>query len=172
MNAQPVKRRRHRRPIYLRVEKLVRPETGELIGALVPRWTADRDQLRARKFVTGAELRAEIRRKRNPKFYRLGHALGKLLVEQTETFADLNAHTAIKRLQIESGVCCDRVEYDVPGIGTITRTEPWSTSFDDMEEGTWTELWTALVKRAEKYLPGMSADAIGEFINMTVDSEL
>jgi hypothetical protein len=158
--------------VYFRVEKLVRPETGELIGALVPRWSADRDQLRERKFVTGAELRAEIKRKRNPKFYRLAHALGKLLVDQTEAFADLNSHTAIKRLQTESRVCCDRVEYDVPGVGTITRVEPWSTGFDDMEEGTWAELWTALVKQAEKYLPGMNADAIEEFIKMTVDSEL
>lgn len=172
MNAQPVKRKRPRRPIYFRVEKLVRPETGELIGALVPRWSADREQLRARKFVTGAELRAEIKRKRNPKFYRLGHALGKLLVEQTEAFADLNAHTAVKRLQVESGVCCDRVQYEVPGLGEITRVEPWSTGFDEMEEGTWAELWTALVKQAEKYLPGMSSDAIEEFIKMTVDSEL
>lgn len=171
MNAQPVKRKRPRRPIYFKVEKLVRPETGELVGALVPRWSADRDQLRERKFVTGAELRAEIKRKRNPKFYRLGHALGKLLVEQTDEFAKLNGHTAIKRLQVESGVCCDRVVYELSGGDTFTRVEPWSTSFDDMEEGTWAELWTALVKQAEKYLPGMSADAIAEFIEMTVGNE-
>jgi len=171
MNAQPVKRKRTRRPVYFRVEKLVRPETGELVGALVPRWSADRDQLRARKFVTGAELRAELRRKRNPKFYRLGHALGKFMVEQTEAFADMDAHTAIKRLQMESGICCDRVEYEVPGIGKITRTEPWSTSFDDMEEGTWAELWKGVVRQAGKYLSGMSEEAIEEFIKMTVDNE-
>lgn len=170
MNAQPV-RKKPRRPIYLKVERLVRPETGEEVGALVPRYSADREQLRSRKFVTGAELRAEIRRKRNPKFYRLGHALGKLLVEQTEEFALLNAHTAIKRLQMESGVCCDIVEYEIPGLGKITRNEPQSTSFDEMEEGTWAELWTALVKQATKYIGGMSEEALAEFLEMTVDSE-
>jgi len=172
MNAQPVKRKRPRRPIYFKVERLVRPDTGELVGALVPRWSADRDQMRARKFVTGAELRAELKRKRNPKFYRLGHALGKLLVKQTDEFSKLNAHTAVKRLQVESGVCCDRVVYELPGGDTFTRTEPWSTGFDEMEEGTWAELWPALVHQAEKYLHGMSAAAIEDFVKMTVDSEL
>lgn len=171
MSAQPVNRKKPRRPIYFRVERLIRPETGEEVGALVPRFSADREQMRARKFVTGAELRAEIKRKRNPRFYRLGHALGRFLVEQTEEFALLNAHTAIKRLQMESGVCCDIVEYEIPGLGKITRNEPQSTSFDEMEEGTWAELWTALVKQAEKYTAGMNAEALADFIEMTVDSE-
>ncbi len=171
MSAPSVSRRPHRRPIYARVEKLVRPETGEIVGALVPRYSADRDQMRSRKFHTGAEVRLEVRRKRNANFYRLGHALGKFLVEHTEEFAESNAHAAVKRLQTESGVCCDRVAYEIPNLGTVTRVEPHSTSFDDMDEGTWAELWVALVNQAARYTHGMTPEALAEFCEMTVDSE-
>lgn len=35
MNTQSIKRKKPRRPLYFRVERMVRPETGECVGALV-----------------------------------------------------------------------------------------------------------------------------------------
>lgn len=39
------------------------------------------------------------------------------------------------------GIGCEAVEYDLPGIGKLTRTEAESLNFADMDEGRWDELW-------------------------------
>jgi hypothetical protein len=50
-------------------------------------------------------------------------------------------HAALKRLQERSGVGCETVEYDIPGVGKLTRTEAQSLNFDDMDEGEFNTLW-------------------------------
>ena len=83
------KAKRARRPIYLLVRKLVDPETGELVGALVPANMIDQRLLRERKFNVGREVRAELKQSRNPAFHRLAHALGHLLVDNVDGFEAL-----------------------------------------------------------------------------------
>ena len=165
MNAKP---KRPRKPVYFRVERLVRPETGEVLGALVPRYGCDRRAMRERGYSTGSELRAELKKPRNAKFHNLMHALGALLVDQAEGLEDLDAHGAVKRLQRETGVQCDEMTIDVPGVGSLGVKVPRSLAFDEMDEGDFAQLWGAIVRLAsEKYLHGMAPEAIEEFAEMT-----
>jgi len=47
---------------------------------------------------------AQITKLRNPKFNRLVHRIGQLVVANIEAFAGLDAHTAIKRMQLEDAL--------------------------------------------------------------------
>lgn len=135
------KKKLRTRAINVVVMKVVLPETGELIGALVPAHPVDRRSMRERKFNTGKLLRATIRQDRNPYFYRKAHVLSGWLADNVEEFSGLSQHDALKRLQERSGIGCETVEYDLPGIGKLTRTEPESLNFFDMDEGRFNELW-------------------------------
>lgn len=129
------------RDIRMTVRKLVDPDTGELIGALVPDHPIDRRSMKERKFHVGRQLRATLREDRNPGFWRKAHVLGGWLADNVEAFAGLDMHTALKRLQELSGVGCETVEYDIPGVGKLTRTEAQSLNFSDMDEGEFNTLW-------------------------------
>lgn len=129
------------RDIRMTVRKLVDPETGELIGALVPDHPIDRRSMKERKFGVGRQLRATLREDRNPGFWRKAHVLGGWLADNVEAFAGLDMHTALKRLQELSGVGCETVEYEIPGVGKLTRTEAQSLNFSDMDEGEFNTLW-------------------------------
>lgn len=156
-----------RRPVYFRVAKLVDPETGELVGALVPRSGVDQRMMRERGYKVSSEIRAELKKPRNVKFHRLAHALGGLLVDQCEAFSGMDQHSAIKKAQTEAGVCCLTEEIDVPGIGTLTRRVPESIAFDEMEEGRFSEFWKGVTSHVtSEYLRGMTPDALEEAILM------
>jgi hypothetical protein len=141
LNAVRKAKPRRAAPVYLRVERLVRPETGEVVGALVPMTKMDFRTMRERRYVVGKELRADLKQSRNPMFYRLAHALGGWLADNVEGFEGLGQHAALKRLQELSGIGCETVEYDLPGIGKLTRTEAQSLNFEDMDEGQFSLLW-------------------------------
>jgi len=129
------------RDIRVTVMKLVNPETGELIGALVPDHPIDRRSMKERKFHVGKQLRASLRQDRNPGFWRKAHVLGGWLADNVERFHGLGMHGAIKKLQELSGIGCETVEYDIPGVGKLTRTEAESLNFDDLDEGAFALLW-------------------------------
>lgn len=160
-------KKRQRRPLYMRVERLVRPETGEAVGALVPLTKWDARAMRERKYHVGTEVRAELKKPRNAKFMRLAHAIGALMVDQHSDFAGLATHDALKRLQSESGAACETVEYDLPGIGKLTRTEPCSLAFDEMDEGTFSEVVQTIYRHiAAKYWTDLDETAVEELVLM------
>jgi hypothetical protein len=129
------------RDIRVTVMKLVDPATGEEIGALVPDHPIDRRSMRERKFNVGKQLRATLRQDRNPLFYRKAHVLSGWLADNVEAFSGLSQHDALKKLQELSGIGCETVEYDLPGVGKLTRTEAESLNFADVDEGRFNELW-------------------------------
>lgn len=130
------------RDIRVTVMKLVNPETGELIGALVPDHPIDRRSMRERKFFTGKQLRATLREDRNPGFWRKAHVLGGWLADNVEGFAGLDMHQALKKLQEKSRVGVEVESFEVPEIGLQgTRTVAQSLNFSDMDEGEFNLLW-------------------------------
>jgi hypothetical protein len=129
------------RDISLTVMRVKLPGTGELIGALVPTHPIDSRSMRERKFTTGKQLRATLRQDRNPMFYRKAHILAGWLADNVEAFSGLGMHDALKRLQELSEIGCETVDYDLPGIGNVSRTEAESLNFGDMDEGRFNELW-------------------------------
>lgn len=168
MNRRAKVAKRARRPVYFTVERLVRPETGESVGALVPRYGCDVREMRARKYNVGTELRAELKKPRNPKFHRLAHALGQLVVDQVEGFDDLSAHDALKRLQRESGIQCESQEIELPGFGKLTANVARSMAFDELDEGEFAELFEGVVRHIRaKYWPTLTDDQIEQFVLIT-----
>lgn len=162
MTAQTKRQKaRARRPIYLVPRTMVDPATGEEMGALVPAHDIDRRLLRERGFRRDIPIRAELKQSRNVKFHRLAHAIGNLLADNVEAFAGLSGHEALKRVQMESGVCCEETEIDatpvisavlaaaeavfgagaakllrsvLPDVRKVTVKHPRSLAFDEMAE--------------------------------------
>lgn len=161
--------KRAQRPIYCIVERLVRPSTGEEVGALVPRYQCDVKEMRVRRYAVGTELRADLKKPRNPKFHRLAHALGQLAVDHIEGFESLSAHDALKRLQRECGVQCESQELDLgPLLGKVPVSVPRSIAFDELDEGEFGELFAGVVLHIRKaYWPTLSEETIEELTRMT-----
>lgn len=88
-----------RERIYLRVDK----------GCLVPADSYAASKLRERNYRVGDLLAAELVKPRNPKFNRLVHRIGQLVVANIDAFAGMDAHAAVKRLQWEGNIQCEEV---------------------------------------------------------------
>ena len=129
------------RPIHVRVEKLVNPQTGEVVGALVPLDEIAARSMRERGFTIGSEWKGEFKQVRDIRLWRRAHALGGWLADNHEMFVGLGQHEALKWLQSKSGIGCNSVRYKIPGFATIVRHEPLTLAFDRMEEGQFREYW-------------------------------
>lgn len=139
---QKAERKLRDRDVRVTVARMIDPETGEMVGCLRPTHPIDIRSMRERKFTVGKELRATLRQDRNPMFYRKAHVLSGWLADNVEAFSGLSQHDALKKLQELSGIGVESVEYDLPGIGKLTRTEAESLNFADMDEGRFNELWS------------------------------
>lgn len=78
-------------------------------GSLVPADNYAASMLRERGYAVGDLLAADLTKPRNPKFNRLVHRIGQLVVSNIESFSGCDAHAAIKRLQLEGNVACTEV---------------------------------------------------------------
>lgn len=162
--ASPKKRLR---PIYMVVRRLIDPDTGALVGALVPSSDIDSRLMRQKRIRVGQEVRADLKRPRNSKYHRLVHVLGMMMIEHVEAFASMDTHEAIKRLQRESGICCEEQEIEVPGFGKLVVKVAQSIAFDEMEEGEFRRLYEGICDFVgEKYWPGLDADKIEEIVGV------
>lgn len=142
-----------REQVYLRVVK----------GALAPADNYAASVLRSRGYRLGDLLAADLKKPRNPKFNRLVHQLGQLVVANIDAFQGLDAHTAIKRLQIEGKVACDEIGIMVPGYGMVIQFIPRSLSFASMDEGEYHEAARGISRTiAERYWPNVAPEKIEE----------
>lgn len=140
--AQKARAKLRSRDIRMTVLRVVIPETGEMIGALVPDHPIDRRSMKERKLHVGKMVRATLREDRNPGWWRKAHVLGGWLSDNVDMFAGLDMHQALKRLQEKSGVGVEVEEFEAPEIGLkMTRTVAQSLNFSDMDEGEWAALW-------------------------------
>jgi len=163
---EKLRAKRARRPVYLMVEQLVRPSTGEVVGAFVPAHPIDQRLCKERKFHKGREVRAELKQPRNVAFHRLAHAVGHLLVDSVAGFESMTAHDALKRIQREAGVCCEMVEFDVGGQ-KIPAQIARSLSFDEMAEDEFAEFFRGVTDYIEReYLPGLCDGVRADYWSM------
>jgi len=147
----PVKMRKTTREVLLRVER----------GALVPLDELSRAELKRRSFKVGDVLRAELKKGRNPEFHRLMHAFARLVSENIDAFSGLDAHSVLKRLQVEGNVGCDEIAVVFPGIGPCTYRIPRSLSFASMDEGEFREVARAFAAYvARTYWPSCAPEEI------------
>ncbi len=161
------KAKRPRRPIYFRVARVADLDTGEQVGALVPLTKWDAREMRDRKMAVGAELRAELKQRRNVKFHRLAHALGALLVEQHPEFDGMTGHNALKRLQRETGACCDVQTIDLGPLGQVPVSVPRSMAFDECDESQFKELMDSIYAHiAKTYWPSLSPEDVQQMVEL------
>ena len=142
-----------RQKIYFRVAK----------GALIPADNYAASQLRERGYHLNDLLSAELTKPRNPKFNRLVHRIGQLVVANIEAFAGLDAHKAVKRLQIEGKVACEEIGIHVPNYGMVIQLIPRSLSNESMDEGEYQQAARGICRTiAERYWKDLDEDQIAE----------
>lgn len=132
-------------------------------GALVPADDLALGRLKARGYSLGDVVSAEIRKARNPAFHRKAHVLGRLLAENIDAFEGMDAHSVLKRLQLESGVGCESIAIYVPGVGMCEHRQAKSLSFENLDEGSFQELYTGLCQHViKRYWPDMDEHTLEE----------
>lgn len=142
-----------------------RPERIAMIvqkGGLAPADGLSQARLRARNYHVGDQVFVEVKKPRNPKFNRKTHAFGQLVAENIEAFEGYDAHKTLKRLQMESGVGCEEIFYQIAGEKVLQRI-PVSLSFESMEQGEFEEVFKGLCRHvAKNYWKGLDEDQISE----------
>lgn len=153
---QPSKRKRDREVLMMRVGK----------GILTPADSYTTQRLRAKAFHTGDLVGVELRKIRNPAFHRLAHALGSLLVENTDRFLGLNAHQALKRIQYEAGVGCDEMSVQAGDEMAVVRI-PRSLSFASMDDGEFHEIYSQMCGYiARTYFPKLTQEQVAQMAEL------
>lgn len=149
-----------REPVYFTIIK----------GGLVPTDKCAADQLRAKNFKIGDIVKADIRKLRNQKFNRLVHRIGQLVAANIEAFSGLDAHTCIKRLQIEGRIACDEIGVLVQGYGMVIQFIPRSMSFETMDEDEYHDCAKKICRLiADRYWLGLDAEQIEEMAGAMID---
>lgn len=165
--AKKVRAKRARRPIYVTCMRLVDPETGVEYGAFVPSHPIDQRLAKERGYRVGHEYRAEIKQSRAGWQHRLIHKIGQLMVDNVDGWEQLSGHDAVKRLQRESGVCCEEMEIDVPGVGRLMVKQAESLAFDEMEQDRFEQLFDGITEHIGKaYAHVLLDDVRAEFWEM------
>jgi hypothetical protein len=135
-----------REKIHLRVTK----------GGLQPADKYAESRLREKNYRVGDVVGAQITKLRSPGTNKNAHAIGNLMVHQHEFFNNMQAHTALKYLQIESGVACD-----IFGSGDKIIKVPRSLSFESMDEGDFYEAVKGICRHiSENYWQGITPEQI------------
>ena len=137
--------------VYLRVDK----------GVLVPADSYAAGQLRTRRFKVGDVLKGKLTKLRNAKFNRLVHRIGQLVVANIDAFQGMDAHTALKRIQLEGNIACEQLALTMPNVGVVMAKVPRSLSFESMDEGEYQDVARSMCRYvAERYWPDLSAEQI------------
>ena len=138
-------------------------------GSLIPADNYQAEKLRLRKFKIGQIVNCVIMKMRNPKFNKLSHALGKLVVQNVEGFENYDAHLAIKRLQIEGRIACDEIGINIPGYGMAVQYIPRSLSFESMDEEEFQDTMKAISRfLAVKYWPQCTPEEIERMAELAI----
>lgn len=164
---QKARAKRARRPVYGTIMRVAVLETGEERLAIVASHPIDRQLMKEKKFKEGDDVRMEIKRPRNVKFHRLMHAVGQVMVDNVDGWENLNAHDAVKRLQRESGVCCEEIEIPVPGFGMLMAKQAESLAFDEMEPERFEELFVGITRHIDAtYSADFTEQVKGDYMLM------
>lgn len=146
-------------------------------GCLVPADGYTLSRLRARGYKTGETLLADLKKPRNPGFHRFAHRFGTLVTENIEEFAGLDAHAALKRIQLEANIACDEVlaftELEIMGQRQrlkLSQRIPRSMSFAEMEDGKFREVVRAMANHvAAEYWPSLTPEQIERMVDAMPD---
>ena len=138
-------------------------------GCFVAADTYTAHRLRQRGYHIGDIVFCSFKKPRNPKFNRLAHQIGQLVVANIDGFNGLDAHTAIKRLQMEGRIACDEIGIMIPGYGMVIQIIPRSLSFETQDEGEFHETVRAICRLiSERYWKDLTPEKIEEMAEIMV----
>ena len=93
------------------------------------------------------------------------------MADNIEAFHGMDAHKALKRLQIESGTACDEIGISVPGFGLCVQKIPRSFGFDSMGEDEYREAVKSICRYvSDRYWPSVSPEQVAEMAACWVES--
>ena len=192
--AKKIRAKRARRPIYSVLLRAVILETGEERAGWFAAHPMDQRLCKDRGYRVGNEYRLDIKEGRAGWQHRLIHKIGGLMVDNVEGWEQLDCHSAVKQLQLESGVCCEMVEMDatpviaavldaceqllgagakkvlsavLPVIKTIPVKRAESLAFDEMEQDRFQLLFDGITEHIGKRYSHVMLDAVrAEFWEM------
>ena len=116
---------------------------------LIPADSCAERRLKEKNYRNGDIISADLSKLRTPGLNRHAHKIAILCKENIEEFSSYDAHTLLKRLQIESGAACDEIGAKIHGVWCIMRF-PRSFSFDSMEEGEFYEAVKVVCRHISK----------------------
>lgn len=162
-----IRAKRARRPIYAVIERVAVLSTGEDRLAILAAHPIDARLMKERGYRQGDEVRVEIKKARAVWQHRLIHKIGQLMVDNVEGWEQLGSHDAVKRLQRESGVCCEEMEVDIPGVGRLMVKQAESLAFDEMEQDRFEQLFDGITEHiGNKYAHVLLDEVRAEFWEM------
>lgn len=166
-SAQPCPRRRKpstekRRSPEQRVLLRVMPD-----GSFRAADGASRKLLKARGFHKHQDVIAYLYRVRDGVQWRRAHALGTMLCENVEAFHGLNAHQALKKVQLEGGIGCEVEKLDLGHLGEFTRTVPRSLAFGEMDDSEFSTVFKQMCEHiSQRYFPDTDAAAVEAMLDV------
>ena len=124
-------------------------------------------KLRERNYVIGEIVAGQITKPRNPKFWRMAHALGNLVAENIEGFEGMEAHKVLKGIQREAMIECDEFAFNVKGCGMVTQYIPRSLSFESMNEEVFSEVYKQMCQHiVTTYWPDENTESVESMAEM------
>jgi hypothetical protein len=94
-------------------------------GYLYPADNYAASQLRSRSYKSGDVVSVSITKLRSPGFNRLAHKIGQLVAANIDDFHGMDAHKALKRLQLEANAACEEVVIKPDAKAWITIRNHW-----------------------------------------------
>lgn len=132
-------------------------------GTLTPYDGHTQRRLREKGYKVGDTLSADLTKPRNPGFHRLAHVFGQMVADHIEGFEHMDAHRVLKRLQLESGIGCEELMLNVPGVGLVPYRIPESLSFANMDEGRFRQVFKGLCGHVSRtYWPSLTPEQVAE----------
>lgn len=130
-------------------------------GVLVPHDEHTVRRLREKGYRVGDTVSADLTKPRNPGFHRLAHAFGQLVADNIDGFEHMDAHRVLKRLQLESGIGCEELLLQVPGVGMVPYKIPESLSFANMDESRFRSVFSGLCAHVSRtYWPSLTPEQV------------
>lgn len=169
-SAQPVKpKRRKPKPGGRHLEHQGIRLVVRADGSFVPADLSSRKVCRDRKLYAGVELVGYLYEPRDGLQWRQAHVLGTFLVEHVEGFEDLNAHTALKKIQTDAGIAMDSEVIDLGKLGKVTRSVPKSLGFGWMLNGDWLEVYRAMCSYIGRtYMGLLDGDVVADMEKLMI----
>jgi hypothetical protein len=126
------------------VRKVIDPDTGEEIKAIVGYTPMDKRLMQEMQLRVGDIVVMDIFKERNRRFWGLWHKLAEFVADNTEEYNGLRQHDMLKQLQLDARVHCELRDFTLEDGSTLRAWQPKSLNFFDTDETEAQAIWMQL----------------------------